>query len=356
MEENQKQLMKNILKWVGLFAIAAVILAIAASLSVGSMIKTDSGIVKGSPAVSSVSSPLGKYGISLFQENKSERIKGQSFQISTIPTEQSQLSDRKIVQNADFNLAVESVKKSAEAIQKIASDNNGYVQHSSVNKISEDKSSGFVQIKVPADKLAAAVEAIENLDFIIETTSKNISSRDVTLEFIDYEARLKILRKTEEELLTLLKKSGKLADILDVQRELNNIRIQIEQIQAQLNYLNSQIDYALISISLSEEIPEFLGIRWKPIVKIKEEIQNLLKGLRDYGNFLIKFIVYYLPLFIIWAVLIGLILWILNKIYHRLKIKFNWQYREQIQLNNLNFWLKFLAAVAIVLMIFKILF
>lgn len=354
MEEKRKQLIKNIFKGIVLIAVAAVVLAAAARLFIPQpfLSQPKFGDVDGimeSPmaAPSGIGGFSDMAGLSLFKESAPARSR--SLQV---PTGQDQLSERKVIQAADLRLAVKSVKRAVEAIQKIASDNNGYIQHSSVDKINEDKSSGFVQIRVPADRLTVAIEVIENSDFIIEMTSKNISSRDVTLEFIDYEARLKILRKTEEELLALLKKSGSLADILSVQRELNNTRTQIEQIQAQLNYLSSQINYALISVSLSEEIPEFLGIRWKPLVKVKEEIQNLLKSLRDYGNFLIKFVVYYIPLLIVWAVLIWLILWIFNGVYNWLKIKFNWQH--QIQLNNLNFWLKLLGLIAIILIILSL--
>ena len=58
------------------------------------------------------------------------------------------------------------------------------------------------------------------------------SAQDVTTHFVDVEARLGNLRAAEQQLMVLFERSGKVSDVLEVQRELTNVRGQIESLQA----------------------------------------------------------------------------------------------------------------------------
>lgn len=358
-EESKKQLIKKILKISALIGAGLVVLVLIAEILPESSEPSYSGRGYETQGVGvGMPNPLGAESVSdIILPGIMSGIMGEkASHNASAPNRaagQSQ-TDRKVIKTSDIDLVVKNVNDFMQMAAQTAAANGGFVENANVSKTSEGKLRGDIQIKVPVDKFENALDVVEKSDLVEEVISKRINSSDVTKEFIDYSARLKVLMKTEEELLNLLKKSGNLGDILNIHRELNETRTKIEQLQSQLNYLVSQIDYATISISVSEEVPEFLGIRWKPAVKIKQEIQNLLKGLKNYGDFGIAFFFHYLPLLIIWLASFWLIFWVLNKIYKRLKERFNWQF----QATNVNFifWLKILGLFALGLIIVRILF
>ncbi len=77
---------------------------------------------------------------------------------------------------------------------------------------------------------------------------------DVTEEYIDVEARLANSKRLEERIVELLEeRSGKLADILEIERELARVRETIERIEGQLRYLSNQTSLATITIELREQ-------------------------------------------------------------------------------------------------------
>lgn len=77
---------------------------------------------------------------------------------------------------------------------------------------------------------------------------KEISSEDVTERYIDLEARLKAKKELENRYLELLKKANKISEILEIEKEINNIREEIESHQGQLNYLQNRIAMSTLQI------------------------------------------------------------------------------------------------------------
>ena len=75
-----------------------------------------------------------------------------------------------------------------------------------------------------------------------------ISSEDVTERYIDLEARLKAKKELENRYLELLKKANKISEILEIEKEINNIREEIESHQGQLNYLQNRIAMSTLQI------------------------------------------------------------------------------------------------------------
>ena len=58
----------------------------------------------------------------------------------------------------------------------------------------------------------------------------------------------------EERLLEMLKtKTGKVSDLLQVEKELARVREQIEQMQGELKYYDALVQYATVTISLAEK-------------------------------------------------------------------------------------------------------
>ncbi len=78
--------------------------------------------------------------------------------------------------------------------------------------------------------------------------NKEISSQDVTEEYIDINARLKAKKVLEARYLELLKKANKVSEMLEIEAQLSSIREEIEAKEGQLRYMQSQVSMSTIHI------------------------------------------------------------------------------------------------------------
>ena len=84
--------------------------------------------------------------------------------------------------------------------------------------------------------------------------SQTLGTDDVTKAYFDTDARMKNLQLEEARLQQILDlKTGRLSDVLAVERELARVRQQIEEMQGTLKYYDTMVQYATVSIALSEK-------------------------------------------------------------------------------------------------------
>jgi hypothetical protein len=86
--------------------------------------------------------------------------------------------------------------------------------------------------------------------------SSSTNAQDVGEEFVDMSARMANARRMEERLVTLLAtRTGKLEDVLAVERELARVREEIERYEGRLRYLRTQVAMSSLSVTVSEPGP-----------------------------------------------------------------------------------------------------
>ena len=135
--------------------------------------------------------------------------------------------ERKIVTNVDMNIRVDDVNDAIEEVTNFVDASGGFVVSVSRTE-DEDETFAFMSFRVPSTILESTLSRVRDISERVER--ENRSSQDVTTEFVDVEARLGNLRAAEEQLLVLFERSGKVSDVLEVQRELTNVRGQIESL------------------------------------------------------------------------------------------------------------------------------
>ena len=74
-------------------------------------------------------------------------------------------------------------------------------------------------------------------------TTEASGSQDVTEEYVDLGANLRNLQASESAILKLMDKATQIQDVLALQRELTNVRGQIERIQGRKTYLERRIGH-----------------------------------------------------------------------------------------------------------------
>lgn len=229
--------------------------------------------------------------------------------------------EEKIIKSASLDLLVANVDDTVKGINLIRTRLNGQIGNSNFREYSSGSRSGEITIWVPSVNFDEAIVEIKKLALRVNNESVNVS--DVSAQFVDLEARLKNLRATEEQYKEILKRSGKLSDVLDVTRELSSTRAQVEQLEGQRNYLSRQVALSSISVSLSQEAsPSDLSDEWRPLAVLKAAAKETLAGLTDFVDDVLVLLVA-LPLILLKLAFYGAILWLLwrggRAVYVRLK-------------------------------------
>jgi hypothetical protein len=188
---------------------------------------------------------------------------GQTENQSAVPTSQISLdqtannqpqptvTQRKIIRNADLRLEANSPEETQQKIAQIAESKSGFVietNQTSSNVKTSTRDIVNMTIRVPADKFEEAVAEIRATGSRV--IQENIKGQDVTEEFIDIEARLKTQRALEEQFLEIMKRATTVADTLNVQRELAEVRGEIEKIEGRKRFLENQSSLSTIKIQL----------------------------------------------------------------------------------------------------------
>lgn len=155
----------------------------------------------------------------------------------------------KVIKTADLTVEVKAgtFDKAFGDAEFVAKKYGGYVMSSST---SGDKAmSGYLMIRVPSKNFDYAMNDLRGLG---ETKSESRNGQEVTDQFIDLNARLKTWQSQESVLLRLMDNANSISETMTVQRELQQVQYQIEQIKGQLRVLRDQTSYSTIAVTVQE--------------------------------------------------------------------------------------------------------
>jgi len=152
---------------------------------------------------------------------------------------------QKVIKNADIRFETGDLKATAEKIRAAVKKYRAQVQHDAEGK--DDYSvNRNITVRIPGQYFDAFIADIsEGVSYF---DRKEISSTDVTQEYIDIEARIKAKKVLEARYLDLITKAKKVSEILEIEKELSAIREEIEAKEGQLRYMKNRIALSTINI------------------------------------------------------------------------------------------------------------
>jgi len=194
------------------------------------------------------------------------------------------LANQKLIRNATVELEIVSFDNAVQKITAFANEEHGYVATTNSEKQTNGKLRGQVVVKVLPENLDRFLQKIRSLG---ELKNQTLGTEDVTKAYFDTDARLKNAHVMEQRLIDMLKtKTGKVSDLLQVEKELGRVREEIEKMQGELKYWDSQVQFATVTISLAEkdmEEPAAFLLRERDQLALYapdvEKIYNEIKGL-----------------------------------------------------------------------------
>lgn len=212
--------------------------------------------------------------------------------------------ERIVIKNGSMRLVVVDPAASMEAISAMAEEMGGFVV--SANLYQEVARSGIevprasVTIRVPAERMDEAMSRIR-AQSKAKPENENVTSQDVTSEYVDLKSRLKNLQAAETELTRIMQDARRTEDVLAVYQQLVQIREQIEVIQGQINYYDQAAALSSIAVDLIADAAvqpiEIAG--WQPQGVAKEAVESLARAMQSIANAVIWVVIYLLPVLLI---------------------------------------------------------
>ncbi|MDQ3117218.1 MAG: DUF4349 domain-containing protein [Verrucomicrobiota bacterium] len=168
-----------------------------------------------------------------------------------IPAPVTSADSRKLIRNAQLDLQVMNYEAAIQRLTTLATEARGFVATQSSAKLPNGKLQGTVVVKVVPENLESFLQKARTLG---ELKNQTLGTQDVTKAYLDTDARMRNAQRMEARLLEMLeKKTGKVSDLLEVEKELARVRESIEQMQGELKYYDALVQYATVTISLAEK-------------------------------------------------------------------------------------------------------
>ncbi len=203
---------------------------------------------------------------------------------------------RSIIRRARLELSVADTDRAVGEITALAERVGGYVGDLTAERRDELVFYDLT-LRVPTPRYGDAVSELKEMATRVESESR--STEDVTEQIVDLEARLETLRGVETELRALLAESRRqgrdVAAIMEIYRQLTEIRTQIEQLDARLANLERETAFSAIQVTLAPDAAArpILDDDWRPGETFREAVGMLagvLQGLADVAIFAAVFL------------------------------------------------------------------
>lgn len=221
----------------------------------------------------------------------------------TIPVDQL-TPDRMIVRTASMSLISDRFDQIRESLELLVASHQGRVTSLNATGDPSSRRSLHATIGVPAARMDALLAGLRGLGKVQE---ESLGSDDVTESFRDLGLRTANARREEQRLVELLsRRTGDLADVLAVERELARVRLEIERMEAETRATRQRVDLATVTLIVQEQYRADLALGPLPLpVRFKNA---LVDGLRQASESLVGAAIVVLqiaPTLIVWILILA---------------------------------------------------
>jgi hypothetical protein len=211
--------------------------------------------------------------------------------------------DAKIVRTGSLSLQVVDLSDSVRAARDAIRALGGYVAGSRQSN-DGDKSVAAVTYRIPSDRWDEGLDALRKL--AKKVVGEETSSVEVTSQLVDLEARIANLRASEKAFQAIAAQATKIADILEVQNQLTNVRGQIEQLDAQRSRLSDRADLGTLNVTYGIEVAAVTTAAkgWNPGQEADRATASLVGLLQAVTTAGIWFAIVWLPILLMIGIIV----------------------------------------------------
>ena len=247
-----------------------------------------------------IAAPMATAGPGTYEEPASGVVAADGSNVAAAQVE------RMVIQNADLAIVVADVDARTKQISNMAVQMGGFVVSSNMyqNYASDGTlvPESSIVVRVPAEKMEDALKQIKA--DVVDVQSETRSGQDVTAEYVDLKSRLKNYEAAEAQLEEIMKNATDTEDVVNVFNQLVYYREQIELVKGQMKYYEEAAALSAISVRIiaEETIKPIKIAGWEPQGVARDAIQDLIYFFQDFADFLIRFVIYTLPVWITVAI------------------------------------------------------
>lgn len=218
-------------------------------------------------------------------------------------------TDRKLIKTVDIDAETEDLDALLKQLSADIGKQGGYIESQQLYNGSSYASSRNryvnLTVRVPAENLEELVSDFAACSNII---SREEDVEDVTMEYVSTETRIAALETEAERLLELMGKAETMADLLEIEARLTDVRYELEAYTARLKVLENQVSYSTIHLYISEvrqytPVEEEEETFWQRVGSSNlRSLENIWYGITEFAAVLLGNLPY---LLIIAAVTVG---------------------------------------------------
>lgn len=194
-----------------------------------------------------------------------------STNVQSAPTSVSETNitaeNRQIIQTGNIMLETKNVEDVFNKTKNIVTQSNGFVSDSSFQSYYEQEQQAFLTARVPSSQLEKVMDSIAKEGYVLE---KNITSQDVTLSMVDLEAQIEAKQTSVNRMKALLEESGKLSDLITIERELSMRQAELDSLTAQRQTLANQVQMSTLQVNIRPKV--------EPVEPLEEPAPGFLAG------------------------------------------------------------------------------
>ncbi len=219
---------------------------------------------------------------------------------------------RKIIYNAQLTLVVDDVSKLSDKVSAAVKDAGAYVSASDVASYTQTQRRATWTVRVPVERFDSFVASVIRFG---EVQQNHVDSQDVTQEYYDLDARITNKQQEEKRLQKHLDEStGKLEDILAVEREITRVRGEIEQAQGRIRYLGNLASLSTVTITATEVQDYKPPVRPTFAGRIGQTFQRSVNNLVEFVEGIVLAVVGFVPWIPVFLVLAFPVLFFIRRV------------------------------------------
>jgi hypothetical protein len=207
----------------------------------------------------------------------------------------ARVDDALIVRTASLELEVEDVAATLLDARAEIAGLGGYVSGSDEYDQGERRWAS-VTYRVPVARFSDALDALRGLS--TRVVRESTQSQEVTATVVDLDARIANLRASEEALVEIMDRSGRIEDVLAVQMRLEDVRGQIERLEAQRKNLADQAALSTLTVSWFTPVAAVTAAQegWSLAAEVDAALAQTVEALQGVASFGVWFVFVPLPL------------------------------------------------------------
>ena len=213
------------------------------------------------------------------------------------------INTEKLIYNCTLRFDTLDYKKSITSLKTLIADNGGFIENETESSNSRSYDYDYIYndntksaelftytatIRVPSANYEKFVNGTGDLG---DMRNKNASVTNVSTEYYDLQAELKVYETKYQRYLDMLSKAEDVEEILQIENNIMPIETRINQIKTRMNSINNDVAYSFVNIVINE-VKEYEVREEKNETFFQRLSREFSEATKDFGYRVQDFIIY----------------------------------------------------------------